>query len=117
MKNRIREQRNKHGLTQEVLADKAGISRSHLSEIESGKKRAHQDHLIKIADVLGISPRELLPEDDPLWGKLLDIAGELDSANVDRLLDYGSTLLSAQRASQSQQQKTAAAPQAQAQKK
>lgn len=96
---RIKEQRKKRGLTQAELADLAGVSRSHLTDIENGKKRAHEDHIRAIASALGIPPRELLPEDDPTWSALFDVAQDLSLDNKTRLLDYARTLVAAQRSS------------------
>lgn len=54
--------RKKKGLTQEQLAEKAGISRSHLSSIEAPNivKPMSIELLFKIARVLDIQPYMLL---------------------------------------------------------
>lgn len=36
---RVRELREQHGLTQEALAEMAGVDRSYLSQIEAGQRR------------------------------------------------------------------------------
>ena len=51
---RIREERKKSGLTQEDLADMAGISNNFVSFIETGQKVASIMTLKKIADALKI---------------------------------------------------------------
>ncbi len=51
---RIAYQRKKAGYTQLDLTSIAGISRSHLSQIESGNEIPSLSYLFKIADVLGI---------------------------------------------------------------
>ena len=48
------------GLTQEQLSGLAGIARSHLAALESGRKTAKLDTLWRIADALEISPGELI---------------------------------------------------------
>lgn len=50
------------GMTQEALAEKAGISRSFLSAVEAPglAKSFTVDVLLKLADALGIPPEELL---------------------------------------------------------
>lgn len=54
--------RKKKGLTQEQLAEKAGISRSHLSVIEAPNivKSFSIELLFNIADALEIEPYKLL---------------------------------------------------------
>lgn len=54
--------RRKKGLTQEQLAEKAGISRSHLSVIEAPNivKTFSLEMLFNIADALEIEPYKLL---------------------------------------------------------
>lgn len=58
--NRIRHIRKKQGLTQEKLADAAGISLSFLGHIERGTRKLSVDTLYKIAKVLHCSADELL---------------------------------------------------------
>lgn len=51
---RLKEIREKHGLTQEELARKSGISRVTISMIESGKSSCVKTQtLLKLADALG----------------------------------------------------------------
>ena len=52
--------RIKRGITQEVLSGLAGLARSHLAEIESGRINASVDTLWRIADALGIKLSELI---------------------------------------------------------
>ena len=51
---RIQQLRKAHGWTQEVLAAKAGVSRSQLSEIETEAKPANTRRLNAIAHALGV---------------------------------------------------------------
>lgn len=48
------------GLTQEVFSALAGISRSHLAELESGKKIVKLSTFFQLAQALGLSPTCLL---------------------------------------------------------
>ena len=48
------------GLTQETASGLAGISRSHLVMLETGRKTVRLDTLWRIADALGISPSEII---------------------------------------------------------
>lgn len=67
---RIRDLRKARGLTQEQLAEKAGLSRSHLSEIETGAAPPNTLRLEAIARALRVTTAELfggdasLPRDD-----------------------------------------------------
>lgn len=64
MKMRIRELRKKNGLTLEQLAHMAGVSRSHLNEIELGRKVPNARRLEAIAHALGVKPGELFDAPD-----------------------------------------------------
>jgi transcriptional regulator with XRE-family HTH domain len=58
---RIREWRDHRGLTQEQLAERANMTKSMISEIESGKKRLHDDHIAALSFALGVEePGDLL---------------------------------------------------------
>ena len=59
---RIREKREAAGLTQEQLAERAGISGNAISRYETAENEMRISTLFKIADGLGISPDELMPE-------------------------------------------------------
>lgn len=60
---RITELRNQHGTSIELLAVRAGISRSHLWRIENAKTHATIAILYKIARALKTDPTELLDVD------------------------------------------------------
>lgn len=55
----IRQLRKERTLSQEVLSGLAGISRSHLAMIESGKKSANVNTLWSIADALQLPLSQL----------------------------------------------------------
>jgi transcriptional regulator with XRE-family HTH domain len=52
---RIRQERQLMGYTQERLSSEAGISKSFLSEVENGIRNPSAEYLLRIADVLGVS--------------------------------------------------------------
>ena len=54
--------RVQQGLSQEELAQKTGIARSHLAMIENGKKSASVETLWRIAEALGINLSYLLDD-------------------------------------------------------
>ena len=58
--DRIRAIREKRGLTQDQLADKAKISTGFLSDVENGKRNVSSENLLKIANALGASADYLL---------------------------------------------------------
>jgi len=55
VKNRIRELRARHKMSQGELASAAGLSRSSISNIENGEQVPAGDAMIRIAKVLGES--------------------------------------------------------------
>jgi transcriptional regulator with XRE-family HTH domain len=57
---RIREIRDKRGLTQDQLATQAKISKSFLSEIENNNRNVSSQALLRIANILGASVDYLL---------------------------------------------------------
>ncbi len=57
---RIAELRAARGQTQQVLADLAGIERSHLARLESGEREAGLRMLEKVARALGVDVVDLL---------------------------------------------------------
>ena len=59
---RIRQQRNLAQMTQEKLAEQAGISLSFLGHIERGTRKSSLDTLVKICNALKVSPRLLLQD-------------------------------------------------------
>ena len=61
---RIRFLRNQRGLSQEKLALKAGIDRTYLAGIETGKRNATIISLEKILTALNISIRDFFDSED-----------------------------------------------------
>ena len=56
----VRAERMKRGLSQEAFADAAGIDRSHMSEIERGKRNLTFLNILKIAEAMGVPPSQLM---------------------------------------------------------
>ena len=67
----IRAWRKHRGLTQAQLADRIGIDRSYLSNIETGRRRYDQPFLEAAADALRCAPADLIMRDptdpDGIW--------------------------------------------------
>lgn len=57
----IHDIRTAAGLTQDVVADKIGCTRSSIANIEAGRQDTTITRLADIADLLGVSPADLLP--------------------------------------------------------
>ena len=57
---RIKDAREAANMTQETLAEKVGISRTHISVIERGVKAPKLETFVVIANVLGVSADTLL---------------------------------------------------------
>ena len=57
---RIRKVRTKANMTQEVLAERAGLTPVHISNIETGNTKLSLPAIINIANALGVSVDELL---------------------------------------------------------
>ncbi len=62
--NRIKELREKSKYTQNGLADRAGISQSHLRRVELGKADITVGHLQLICDALGITLQGFFSKSD-----------------------------------------------------
>lgn len=56
---RIRTLRQNRGLSQEHLAELAGVHRTYLSSVERGERNVSLDNIYAIAEALSISPAEL----------------------------------------------------------
>lgn len=57
---RLKDVRQRRALTQQQLADKAGLNRVTIARIEGGKDEPFPTTLRKVADALGVEPTELL---------------------------------------------------------
>lgn len=58
----VRSRRRHADISQEALAERAGIHRTHLSEIETGKVRIGLDIAKQLADGLGVALATLVAE-------------------------------------------------------
>lgn len=57
---RIKELRNELGMSQEAFAYSIEMSRTHLAEVETGKRNVSIENISRIADGLGVSLRKFL---------------------------------------------------------
>ena len=60
-KNRLKELRKSHGMTQEQLSEKTGLSVSYLSRLEASRRDLSIKNMTLIANALDCELRELLP--------------------------------------------------------
>jgi len=92
--DRIRLVREKRRLTQDQLAEKAGVSKSFLSEVENDKRNAGAETLLKIANALGASIDFLLrgAVHETGGSEPVTIPPELSRAAQDLGLSYSQTL-------------------------
>lgn len=65
--NRIKELRDRKGISQEELAHRAGLSRTGMGFLETGKRWPRLDTLMKVADGLNITVDELLKGLHKAW--------------------------------------------------
>lgn len=91
---RIKEIREKRGLTQEQLAKKAEISKGFLSDVENGKRNIGSQGLLRIANELGASLDYLLAGRvmENVENEQIIIPQELSQAAEDLKLSYRDTL-------------------------
>lgn len=73
---RIREARNERNLTQERLAELAGLSTRHLAKIEKGAVNPSFEILSTLKKTLGVSVDAILdPSIEPVEAEIREIAG------------------------------------------
>jgi DNA-binding XRE family transcriptional regulator len=73
------EMRRKQGISQEMLADELGLSRTSITNIEKGRQPVQLHTLYIIARLLSIDIKELLPSP-----KVMDLPNEVGELNVSR---------------------------------
>ncbi len=56
----LRRMRRQQGLSQEALAEKAGIHRTYVGSVEREERNISIDNICRLAWALGVEPRDLL---------------------------------------------------------
>ena len=84
---RIKYFREKSNMSQNMLADKAGISQSHLRRVELGESRITVDHLEMICDALGITLKDFfdVPNDK---SDILSLLSNLSAEQKSLLIEF-----------------------------
>jgi len=94
---RIKELRNARGWTQEHLASIVGCTKTHISEMESGKKNPSHPMMRSIAQAFGVSVTDLYGDDgaaNALRAVALDRFDHLDEGRQRQAIAYLEFLLS-----------------------
>ena len=84
---RIRKYRKAHQLSQEELAERVGISATHMSHIETGNTKLSLPVLVALASVLEVGTDDLLFENTRATREeaLGDVLGILEGCSVQQL--------------------------------
>lgn len=105
---RLKDVRQRKALTQQQLADRAGVNRVTIARIEGGKDEPFPTTVRKVADALGVEPEELLapvagaaasgPSVTVINGTVTEVSLDarvtvIDEENVNRLLRSDPDLL------------------------
>lgn len=86
---RLKSLRQRKALTQQELADKAGVTRSTVARVEGGEKEPFPTTIRKLADALGVKPEDLGLEFSDLvapYASTSESPGELRDASLTRLI-------------------------------
>jgi transcriptional regulator with XRE-family HTH domain len=62
---RLRQLRQEAGLTLQALADKAGMHRESIAQLERNRRRPTWETVLTLADTLGVSTEAFRPEPAP----------------------------------------------------
>lgn len=101
MRNRIKHFRELRGLTQEQLADLAGMSKAYVGLLENGKRQLNANGLEKLAVALRCKPSDLIQEDTDLPEDLqdhIDVVKSLRQPARENIYQYAITVQRAERA-------------------
>jgi transcriptional regulator with XRE-family HTH domain len=79
---RLRNLRQASNLTQDALAERIGLSRTSITNIEKGRQHIPLHVLFSLADVLGIPPVKLLPQKGDISTSSIIEKGLLEKASL-----------------------------------
>lgn len=95
---RIRSNRDRLGITQEYLAEKANVSIPHISRIENGTSKPSLQVLVDICNVLNITIDDLMQDSLPavkskIEGRLGQVITDCSVDELDMLVNLIETVL------------------------
>lgn len=89
------------GMSGSLLAKKIGVSRSTINDWKTGKTASYKNHIVAIAEALGVTPEYLLDERadiqktaadtlplSPEQQKILDYCSDLSDEDLGKVLEY-----------------------------
>ena len=82
---RLRELRDARGMTQQQVADLAGISQPYYQQIETGKRRANERTQDALAKAFGVPVTSLFVQDDEVT-RIASVIALLDSEDRQTVL-------------------------------
>ena len=90
---RIREARNKLGLTQEYVANYLGLSRATFTQMENGNRKITAEELSKLSTLFGLSADTLLNGKDisepaTMFARSFDKLNERDKAEIMNMIHF-----------------------------
>lgn len=103
--SRLKRLRKSKGMKQAELAEAMGCEINTISRYETGANKPTVDHLLKMAQALGVSPMEILPPPDPLTQVVMALredlaerANQLNSpVDLKKLVNIADELIAANR--------------------
>jgi transcriptional regulator with XRE-family HTH domain len=104
---RIRDHRERQGMTQEDFASRCGISVSFASLLERGERSPSYETLVEVGQALQVSLSDLMRDprganvDEPAVGRLLDFARrrKLNRSQLDRLIAVAEAMFAEEKVS------------------
>ena len=85
--------RDRRGWTQELLAEKAGVSKNSISDVENGQKFVRADTLVNLALALETDVYELFKTGDILPDKPIDIIEKYGEEVKEALVEIGNAYI------------------------
>ena len=81
---RLQEQRKQKGYTQEVLAEKIGVSTNYLSAVERGINQLNYDKLVEAMNILGCSADDIFCDvvKNSSLGRMSRLSKRLDELSI-----------------------------------
>ena len=90
---RVKDYRNKMNLSQEYVAEVLGVSRSAVTQLESGQRKISSDEVVKLCELFGVTSDALLYGDrvsEPgiVFMRSFEKLDEADQAEIMNLIKF-----------------------------